>query len=139
MRAATFTRVLVKAIETCSEVRVMNGKIITIVAVGILLSAGLVLTAIVRAPAPAAAAMTSATIEIDNMTFSPSSLTVKKGTTVVWKNFDSVPHTSTSDTGLWDSGNIPPNGTFSGRASKRGTFPYHCKLHPSMQATIIVK
>ncbi len=117
----------------------MNGKIFTIVAVGILLSAGLALNAIVRPPAPAAAAMTSATIDIDNMAYSPSSLTVKRGTTVIWKNLDSVPHTVTSDTGLFDSGNIAPGASFSGRASKRGTFPYHCKIHPSMQATIIVK
>lgn len=79
------------------------------------------------------------TIAIYNMAFGPSTLTVAKGTTVAWQNSDGVPHTATSDSGAWDSGNIPPGGTKSVTFNTTGTFPYHCTVHPMMTATIIVQ
>jgi plastocyanin len=71
-------------------------------------------------------------------TFSPTTLKVKVGTTVTWKNTTLVSHTSTSDTGVWDSGLISPGGSFSFKFTTTGTFTYHCNIHPFMKATIIV-
>jgi amicyanin len=76
--------------------------------------------------------------------FSPASLTIKAGTTVVWKNTTTVPHTVTSDDGKsFDSGIANPiaarSGTFSFTFTTAGTFAYHCAIHPFMQATIIVQ
>jgi plastocyanin len=71
--------------------------------------------------------------------YSPSSLTVSVGTTVTWTNGDSTAHTVTSDTNLFDSGSIPPNGHFSYMFPNAGTFRYHCTLHPGMTGSVTVQ
>ena len=63
---------------------------------------------------------------------------VKAGQAVSWTNRDAVPHTVTSDTGLWDSGDIAAGGTWTRRFTLPGTYAYHCGNHPAMTATIIV-
>jgi plastocyanin len=75
---------------------------------------------------------------IEGMTFNPSDITVAAGTTVTWTNKATIAHTVTSDKGLFDSGNIGSNGTFSFKFAAAGTYPYHCAIHPSMTATVIV-
>ena len=88
----------------------------------------------------------NASITLDNtgtFTFSPSSLTIKVGTTVVWKNSTQTPHTVTSDDDTTfnsgDSTPIGPGATFSFTFTKAGTFAYHCDFHPYMKATIVVQ
>lgn len=76
--------------------------------------------------------------------FSPTTLTIKAGTTVVWKNVTSVAHTVTSDDGKsFDSGTsnpiAPQGGTYSFKFATPGTYAYHCTFHPFMKATIIVQ
>lgn len=71
-------------------------------------------------------------------TFKPKSITVAVGTTIKWTNTTTVAHTVTSDTGLFNSGIINPGGTFKFTFTKKGTFGYHCMIHPFMVATIIV-
>jgi len=76
--------------------------------------------------------------------FSPATLTIKAGTTVIWKNTTAAPHTVTSDNGQsFDSGTSNPiaaqTGTFSFTFTTPGTFAYHCEIHPFMKATIIVQ
>ena len=69
--------------------------------------------------------------------FSPASLTITPGTTVIWKNMSSAPHTVTSDDGqTFDSGTIAPGGTYKFKFTSPGAFPYHCNYHPYMKATI---
>lgn len=70
--------------------------------------------------------------------FSPKVLTVPAGTRVTWFNGDNVVHTVTSDTGLFNSGNLGPGAAFSYQLDTPGTYEYHCEPHPSMQGTIIV-
>ncbi len=71
--------------------------------------------------------------------FDPSTLTIKVGTTVIWKNVSSAPHSVTSDDGqTFDSGNIAVGGTFRFTFKNAGTFSYHCNIHPYMRATIVV-
>jgi plastocyanin len=50
---------------------------------------------------------------IQGMVFSPGTITVAANTTVKWTNKDGVAHTITSNTGLFDSGSISNNGTYS--------------------------
>lgn len=76
---------------------------------------------------------------IQSMAFIPATLTVSVGTTVRWKNKDSMAHTVTSDTGAWDSGNIDINAVFNFPFTAAGTYHYHCSYHPSMTGTIIVQ
>lgn len=75
---------------------------------------------------------------IRNMSFDPSPLTVVAGTKVTWKNQDGVTHTVTSNTGLFDSGNLGANQSFSYTFSTPGTYEYYCKLHSGMNGTVIV-
>lgn len=73
--------------------------------------------------------------------FSPASVTVKVGDTVVWMNETGVAHTATSDSDAaltWDSGAIDVGGMYSLTVTKAGTFAYHCSIHPFMRGTLIV-
>jgi plastocyanin len=70
--------------------------------------------------------------------FNPDKITVTAGTTITWTNKDGSVHTVTSDTGLFDSGNMGVNGTFSHKFSTAGTFLYHCAVHPTMTGSVVV-
>ena len=71
--------------------------------------------------------------------FSPTKLTIKVGTTVIWKDVSSAPHTVTSDDGTtFDSGTVPVGGSFHFIFKTAGSFSYHCNIHPYMKATIVV-
>ena len=52
-------------------------------------------------------------VTISNYMFSPASITVSVGSSVTWKNNDSVTHTVTSDSGLFNSGNLNPGKSYS--------------------------
>ncbi len=84
-------------------------------------------------------AAASNTINIVNFTFTPGTLTVKAGTTVTWTNNDTTTHRPISDTGVFDSGDLAPGGTFSFTFNNTGTFPYHCSIHPYMTGKVIVQ
>jgi plastocyanin len=97
-----------------------------------------------RAPtATTSTASTSAladqAVTIANFAFSPQTLTIPKGTTAIWTNNDGTIHTVTSDNNVWDSGNLDPGKTFSYIFNQTGTFSYHCKIHSSMIAKVIVQ
>jgi plastocyanin len=87
---------------------------------------------------PAATAQTAAVTIVD-FAFQPATLTVPVGTTVTWTNTGNAPHTTTSTTGLWDSGTLNTGGSFSRQFNQVGTFAYHCTIHPNMTATIMVQ
>ncbi len=73
------------------------------------------------------------------LSFSPPTLTVKVGSTVVWVNKDTVTHTVTSSAGnLFDSGNFPDGFVFKYTFTQVGTYQYYCTIHPSMTGTIVV-
>src|SRR5215831_7901145 len=83
---------------------------------------------------------TSIGVTIANFAFAPASVTVNQGDSVVWTQKDAIPHTSTSDTaGVWDSGLLMANKTFSFTFSTAGSFPYHCTVHPFMKASVTVQ
>lgn len=71
--------------------------------------------------------------------FSPNPVAVSRGTTVRWVNSDNVSHTSTSDTGAWNSGAIAPGAAFSTTFQNAGSFPYHCTIHPGMVGMVTVQ
>jgi plastocyanin len=94
------------------------------------------------APAsPTAVSGNSAAVTIQNFSFSPKVVTVKVGTTITWTDKDSTAHTVTSVSGptSFNSGDLTPSGgTFHFMFSQAGTYSYHCMIHPSMTATVIV-
>jgi plastocyanin len=76
---------------------------------------------------------------VDNA-FDPDTITVSVGDTVEWTNTGDNPHTVTSDEeGVWDSGTLENGGTFSFTFEEAGTVTYHCNIHPSMQAEVVVE
>jgi predicted lipoprotein with Yx(FWY)xxD motif/plastocyanin len=89
-------------------------------------------------PTPTPAAPVPYSINIQGFAFSPATATVPIGTVVTWTNKDSAAHTVTSNTGVFN-GSVSPGASFSFTFTQAGTFPYHCSIHPSMVATIIVK
>ncbi len=78
-------------------------------------------------------------VYIDNIQFSPSSMTVARGTTVKWRNQEAETHTVSSDSTFFNSGDLSKNQTFSFTFQQIGTFPYHCNHHGTMKAKIIVQ
>src|SRR5262249_24070687 len=82
---------------------------------------------------------TTNTISMSNMTFTPATKTVTKGTVVTWKNNDNYAHTVTSNDGTsFSSGNINGGASYSYTANAVGTFDYHCTIHAGMSGTLIV-
>lgn len=78
------------------------------------------------------------TITIKNSQFGTvQPIVVKVGTAVTWANQDNTQHTSTSNTGVWDSGVIGVGGSYSVTFNTTGSYPYHCNIHP-MTGTIVV-
>jgi len=76
-------------------------------------------------------------VSIVDFAFKPDAVTVKAGTTVTWTNHGRT-HTVTADAGSFDSGHISSGGTFSMTFKKAGTYAYHCSIHPSMVAQVVV-
>jgi plastocyanin len=74
---------------------------------------------------------------IKDFSFAP--LTIDAGTTVTWVNTDDEPHTVASEAGLFRSGGLDTNESFSYKFDKPGTYRIYCTIHPRMVATIVVK
>ncbi len=78
-------------------------------------------------------------VTIQNFAFAPATLNVAVGDKITWTNKDATAHTISSDTaGVFDSGSTAPGATFSFTAATAGTITYHCNIHATMKATIVV-
>ena len=80
-------------------------------------------------------------INIQNMAYSPSSITITQGDILIWTNLDSVGHTVTEDgsSPTFNSGTLTNGQTYTLTGLGVGTYTYHCQPHPSMTGTIIVQ
>lgn len=87
----------------------------------------------------AAESAESIQIEAKDFMFTPATLTVSAGAQVTWVNKDDEPHTVVSDTGMFRSGGMDTNESFSFRFDKPGTYHFTCSIHPRMVGTIIVR
>ncbi len=75
--------------------------------------------------------------------FSPATMTINAGDTVVWV-WQSGTHTTTSDTNFWNSGFLSAGQSFSKTFPTAGTYTYFCAAHSfpggsSQNGTIIVQ
>ncbi len=77
-------------------------------------------------------------VEIQSISFKQETLEIPVGTTVRWVNKDPVAHTSTSESGVWESPLIGPGETFEFTFNAAGEYPYYCVPHPFMKARILV-
>jgi plastocyanin len=98
----------------------------------------------VTSPTPPAILAATVTIQANARTLStfayvPNPATVSAGGVVTWSNTDTTTHDMVSDTGLFDSGRIASGQQFNFTFPAKGTFPYHCSLHPGMVGTVTVQ
>lgn len=84
-----------------------------------------------------ATASKGATVDINHFAFHPPTLTVAKGSTVTFSNSSKVSHTATRG-GAFDTGMIRAGKSVSVRFAQKGTFAYHCEIHPLMHGKIVV-
>jgi plastocyanin len=85
-----------------------------------------------------AQAQDGAAVSIVDFAFQPAMLQVASGTTVTWTNTGNAPHTATSDSGAFDSGQLTSGQSFSQTFDTPGMYTYHCAVHPFMTALISV-
>ena len=79
------------------------------------------------------------TVVIQNFSFKPAHITVKRGTRVTWINRDMTKHTATASNGAIDSGILPPGHSYSHTFKTAGrTNNYHCEIHPFMRGSVTV-
>ncbi len=76
-----------------------------------------------------------------NLSFGPSKITVKKGTTVTWVNQDDAKHDVNPDNPTAEfkkSDLFGKGGTYSVTFDTAGTYTYKCTPHPFMKGTVEV-
>jgi plastocyanin len=78
------------------------------------------------------------TITMPGKLFDPARLDVLVGTTVAWKNDDSINHTATAENDAFASGYIPPGGTFSFTFTREGKYEFRCTIHRQMRGEVDV-
>jgi len=108
-------------------------------AVGVTALLAAALPELTAAGAAVTAATSPATVQIDNFAFTPATLTVTAGTTVIWKNDDDSPHRIGDKNGTFKSAALDTDDTFSHTFAAPGEYPYICTIHPYMAGKIIVK
>ena len=79
-----------------------------------------------------------------NTCYIPSKISIRQGESVTWLNEDAAFHSVTSGTyenpnGMFDSGHLDPNESFSIKFEESGTFDYFCTLHPWMKGKVVVE
>lgn len=77
-------------------------------------------------------------VRIEDKIFSPSVLTVNKGTTVVWSNNDLTEHSVTAENEDFDSDTLKPGQSYSRTLYKPGTYTYFSSKDPVVRGTIQV-
>jgi len=77
---------------------------------------------------------------IQNFRFKPAHITIKRGMRVRWINKDSAAHTATANNGRsFDSGRLGKGQRYTHTFKRAGKKPYHCKIHPHMRGSVVVK
>jgi plastocyanin len=87
---------------------------------------------------PAASASAAKTVSVVNFAFKPATLKVKRGSRVTFANTANTTHTATKG-GSFDTKGIAPGKSKTVQFKRRGSFAYHCKIHPFMKGKIVVE
>ena len=75
-----------------------------------------------------------------SQSYNPSPVSMSVGQTIAWHNADSITHTATQDSSGFNTGNVSAGATSSPiTMNTRGTFTYHCTIHPGMIGTVNVQ
>jgi plastocyanin len=103
-----------------------------------------VASASVQAAPSAAPSGAETTVDIANLKFGPD-VTVAAGTSVTWKNGDTVPHTATEGSNGVKAPNarfdvqLPVGKSGSFTFTDAGTYQVTCTIHPTMNMTVTVQ
>lgn len=116
------------------------GGILSCVLAALALALGQTPDAAAERPQPAGAAPSANFgVSITNYVFTPNDVYVNVGDTVVWTNDAfGLEHTTVENTGLWNSGNIALDDTFSRAFPIGGIYSYHCSIHTFMTGRVLV-
>jgi len=78
-------------------------------------------------------------VSIYNSSFLPDSMSVQKGTTIRWINFDWVEHNVISEDGTsFNSGVITLSGEYNLTTDAVGSFLYHCDKHGESGKFVVI-
>lgn len=94
--------------------------------------AGAVASADERESAPGASR-----VVIRALAFTPDTVRVPVGDSVIWTNEDVVPHTVSQLAGARESGRMDPGASFSTVFDEPGAYDLVCRYHPEMTSTVI--
>ena len=96
-------------------------------------------------------------VSVQNSFFAPQVVEISVTGSVTWTNFGPSRHSTVSDAGLWNSGQLfppamggSPSGsgdedyllegdTFTWIFTEPGIYPYHCGIHPDERGTVRVR
>ena len=81
------------------------------------------------ATGPTSSAPQTVTVVMQNFVYTPQTLKVKQGTTIVFVNRDVAKHTVTSDTGAFESGDIDSGQSYTLKLDQPGVYSYFCAFH----------
>jgi plastocyanin len=80
------------------------------------------------------------TVLIQDFSFKPAHITIKRGTQVRWINKDSTAHTVTANNKRsFDSGRLGPGKRYTHTFKSSGKKRCHCEIHPDMRGSVVVK
>lgn len=109
------------------------------------LTATLAIVVRLAGPYPALATTTNVIVgPNNNLTYSPTNVTIHAGDRVIWTWAGTIEHSTTSGTngfpsGLWDSGLHAAPFSFTNTFTSPGVFTYYCTLHWSFGMTGVVQ
>jgi 3',5'-cyclic-AMP phosphodiesterase len=106
-----------------TEVRYVQGK----------RSLAIVDSSLADAPADGATA-----VNIDNFSFSPAALTVRRGTSITWTNHDDIPHNIVATNKAFASPVLDTDDKFTHQFAEPGEYGYYCSIHPKMTGRLVV-
>jgi plastocyanin len=84
-----------------------------------------------------ARASRTAAVSVPGFKFQPAKLTISRGSKVRFSNASGTAHTATRQ-GSFDTGRIKPGKAATVQFTTKGTFAYHCKIHPFMKGKVVV-
>jgi plastocyanin len=81
---------------------------------------------------------TEKNVEIEEFSYSPNPIIVKKGTTVTWTNNDTIAHSATADDGSFDTGFLENGESGSVTFNEVGEYPYYSSVYPNVKGKVVV-
>lgn len=90
-----------------------------------------------RALGATATASGAKSVDINHFAYHPPTLHVKRGARVTFTNSSNVTHTATGSS--FDTKRIAPGTSVAVKFGQKGTFVYHCKIHPFMKGKVVVE